>query len=106
MVAGPRMERTRKRILFLAEGATMAHFVRLLSLADTLDTSQYDVHFHTPVRFHKYLEGRPYAVGDLATMPGEQFLANLAKGAPMFPTDVLRSYVRQDCDLIRTLRPD
>ena len=36
---------SRKRILFLAEGATMAHFVRPLALADSLDTSRYDVHF-------------------------------------------------------------
>ena len=36
---------SRKRILFLAEGATMAHFVRPLALADSLDTSRYDVYF-------------------------------------------------------------
>src|SRR5262249_54510795 len=34
------------------------------------------------------------------------FLANIAKGAPMFPADVLRGYVREDRELIRRIRPD
>lgn len=95
-----------KRILFLAEGATMAHFVRLLSLADTLDNTRYDVHFHAPARFVGHLRGRQYSVGDLPTMPGEQFLANIAKGSPAFPTAVLRTYVEFDRELIQRLQPD
>jgi UDP:flavonoid glycosyltransferase YjiC (YdhE family) len=39
-------------------------------------------------------------------MPGEQFLANIAKGAPAFPTAVLRRYVSHDRELIRSIRPD
>ena len=100
------MDGPRKRILFLAEGATMAHFVRLLALADTLDVKEYEIHFYAPGRFAEYLIGKPFATGELATMPGEQFLANLAKGAPMFPASVLRNYVDQDRELIRRLRPD
>ena len=84
------MDTRRKRILFLAEGATMAHFVRLLALADTLDPAKFDVHFHSPRRFANHLIGKPFTTGELSTMPGEQFLANIAKGAPMFPSDVLR----------------
>ena len=101
-----RMASLPKRILFLAEGATMAHFVRLLSLADTLDNTRYDVHFHAPARFAGHLRGRQYSVGDLPTMPGEQFLANIAKGSPAFPTAVLRTYVQFDRELIRRLQPD
>ena len=96
----------RKRILFLAEGATMAHFVRLLALADALDSGQYDIHFYAPPRFAPYLQNKSFVTGDLATMPGEQFLANIAKGAPAFPIDVLRSYVKQDRELIDCIRPD
>jgi len=40
-------------------------------------------------------------------MPGEQFLANLDKGVPPFPPpDVIRDYVKQDCELIRGIGPD
>jgi UDP:flavonoid glycosyltransferase YjiC (YdhE family) len=38
-------------------------------------------------------------------MPGEQFLANLASGSPLFPTRIIRDYVRQDRELIRDFRP-
>ncbi|HTF69291.1 MAG TPA: nucleotide disphospho-sugar-binding domain-containing protein [Edaphobacter sp.] len=100
------MESQRKRILFLAEGATMAHFVRLLSLADTLDITRYDVHFHAPGRFAGHLGGRRYSIGDLPTMPGEQFLENIAKGSPAFPTAVLRRYVQCDRELIQRVQPD
>src|SRR5256885_306960 len=73
---------SRRRILFLAEGATMAHFVRPLALADSLDPSQYDIHFHAPSRFLPYLRDKPFIVGDLKSMPGERFLANIGRGAP------------------------
>jgi UDP:flavonoid glycosyltransferase YjiC (YdhE family) len=96
----------RKRILFLAEGATMAHFVRPLALANSLDPQRYDVHFYAPPRFSRYLQDKPFAVGELRTMPGERFLQNTARGAPMFPADVIRGYVAQDRELIGSLRPD
>jgi UDP:flavonoid glycosyltransferase YjiC (YdhE family) len=97
---------SRKRILFLAEGATMAHFVRPLALADSLDTSRYDVHFYAPSRFSHYLQDKPFAIGELRTMPGERFLENTARGAPVFPADVIRGYVQQDRELIGSIGPD
>ena len=97
---------SRKRIVFLAEGATMAHFVRPLVLADSLDTERYEVYFFAPARFSGYLRNKPYTVGELASMPGHQFLANIARGAPLFPTEVLRGYVKQERELFASIRPD
>jgi UDP:flavonoid glycosyltransferase YjiC (YdhE family) len=97
---------SRPRILFLAEGATMAHFVRLLALADTLDPGRYDIHFYAPARFAVHLQNRPFSIGELNTMPGEQFLANLAKGAPLFPFAILRRYVQEDRKLLEDIRPN
>ena len=97
---------SRNRILFLAEGATMAHFVRPLALADSLDTSRYDVHFYAPSRFSGFLKDKPFAIGELRSMPGERFLENTARGAPLFPADVIRRYVKQDRELIRRIAPD
>jgi len=96
----------RKRILFLAEGATMAHFVRPLALAQTLEPDRYEIHFYTPSRYSRHLEGRPFLTGELATMPGERFLDNLARGQPLFPAATIRDYVTQDRELIRNIRPD
>lgn len=84
----------------------MAHFVRPLALAESLSATDYDVYFYAPARFAPYLRDKHFTTGELASMPGEQFLANLAKGAPMFPADVLRGYVGQDRELMRELRPD
>ena len=100
------MTATKKRVVFLAEGATMAHFVRLLSLADTLDTTRYDLHFYAPARFAEHLRGKQYTTGTLFTMPGEQFLSNIAHGSPAFPTAVLRDYVQFDRELLRRLKPN
>lgn len=97
---------SRKRILFLAEGATMAHFVRPLALANSLDTSRYDVHFYAPSRFACYLKDKPFTIGELRSMPGERFLENIARGAPMFPAEVIRGYVKQDRELIGRIAPD
>ncbi len=96
----------RKRILFLAEGATMAHFVRPLVLAGALDTDRYEIHFYTPRRYLKYLAGNRFATGELATMPGERFLENISRGAPVFPPDVVRDYIRQDRELMTRIHPD
>ncbi len=84
----------------------MAHFVRPLALAEALDSNQYDVCFYAPARFLPYLKNRTFTIGELASMPGEQFLANIAKGAPLFPTRVIRGYVEQERELFRKLRPD
>jgi UDP:flavonoid glycosyltransferase YjiC (YdhE family) len=96
----------RKRILFLAEGVTMAHFVRPLALAETLDPERYEVHFYAPLRFVRFLNNKPFATGELHSMPGEQFLENISKGAPLFSTNVLRGYVRQERELITRIAPD
>lgn len=84
----------------------MLHFVRPLALAEGLDPDRYDVHFHAPARFSSHLRNQPFRTGELAAMPGEQFLANLAKGAPLFPEEALRRYVEEDRRLIREWKPD
>jgi UDP:flavonoid glycosyltransferase YjiC (YdhE family) len=95
-----------KRILFLSEGATMAHLARPLMLADSLDPSVYEIHFRAAERFSGYLQGKPYSTGTIWSMPSEQFLDNIARGKPLFPAEVLRRYVREERDLLRAIRPD
>ena len=84
----------------------MAHFVRPLALAGALAPGEFDVHFFAPARFSRYLQDHSFAKGTLASMPGEQFLANISKGAPLFPAAVIRQYVHQDRELIESIRPD
>src|SRR4051794_23232350 len=97
---------SRKRILFFAEGATMAHFVRPLALAQAIQGDGYDIHFYAPSRYFRYLENSPFTIGELDSMPGEQFLDNLAKGKPLFSAATIRRYVAEDRSLIQSVRPD
>lgn len=96
----------RPRLLFLAEGATMQHFVRPLALAAAADPERFEIHFRAPRRYRSYLDGKPFQTGELDTMPAERFLANLAAGAPLFPAGVLARYVEADRALLREIRPD
>lgn len=84
----------------------MTHFVRPLVLAESLDPDSYEVHFYAPSRFSEYLRNKPFVVGELASMPGERFLANLARGAPLFSEDVLHRYVKQEREIFARVRPD
>lgn len=84
----------------------MQHFVRPLALAGALDPARYDIHFHAPERYHGWLAGKGFTVGALQSMPGEQFLKNLARGAPLFPAGVLREYVSAERRLLQALKPD
>jgi UDP:flavonoid glycosyltransferase YjiC (YdhE family) len=95
-----------RKILFLAEGATMSHFVRPLVLAESISDGTYDVYLCAPKQFRKYSENAHIVSAELKSMPGELFLANIARGSPPFPAKVLREYVQEDRHLIRTFRPD
>ncbi len=100
------MNGTRKRILFLAEGATLTHFARPLVLADALHPSAYEIRLYAPERYAPYLTRKPYFTGTLECQPQEQFLGNIARGRSMFSEQVLREYVEQDRNLIREFQPD
>ena len=84
----------------------MQHFARPVAIADALDADRYEIHLYSPSRYFKYLANKPYSTGELQTMPGERFLRNLSRGAPLFPANVLRDYVKEERQLIRKLRPD
>jgi UDP:flavonoid glycosyltransferase YjiC (YdhE family) len=96
----------RKRILFLAEGITMTHFVRPAALAETLDPSEWEVFFRTPKRFHSLLSGFKHNVGDLQTIEPRRFLDALANGARLYSAEVLHQYVSDDLEIIKEVQPD
>jgi len=88
----------RKRILFLAEGATMAHFVRPVALADSLAPYQdeYDIHLYAPSRFAPDLADN-LANGDAAYA---DFLARADAHARQFGLDM------PDDPAAREVQPD
>jgi UDP:flavonoid glycosyltransferase YjiC (YdhE family) len=98
--------RKRKRILFLAEGITMTHFVRPAALAATLDPAEYDVYFRTPQRYHRLLNQEFRQLGDLRTIDPQAFLESLSHGSTLYTEKTLRGYVRDDLEIINEVQPD
>jgi UDP:flavonoid glycosyltransferase YjiC (YdhE family) len=96
----------RKRILFLAEGITMTHFVRPLVLAQALDPSEWDVSFWAPRRYHSWVHQPRWRLGTLETIGHDQFLRSLASGARLHSRETLTRYVRDDTAIMRETRPD
>lgn len=96
----------RRRILFFAEAVTLAHVVRPVVLARSLDSTVYDVHFACDVRYHKLLGERAFTGHPLGTISSDRFLDRLYKGSPLYDTDTLRTYVSNDLDIIEQVQPD
>lgn len=95
-----------RRILFVAEAVTLAHVVRPIVLARSLDPTQYDITLACDDRYLKLFGELSFPQRALATLPTAQFLDNLAKGRPVYDVETLRSYVREDLALLEEIKPD
>lgn len=96
----------KKKILFFAEGASLAHFARPLALALTVDPKCYDVCFLAPTQYHSWLTSVPFQVGPLKTMDPKRFLENLVRGRKLYPKEIIEQYIADDRELLKSIRPD
>jgi UDP:flavonoid glycosyltransferase YjiC (YdhE family) len=96
----------RRRILFIAEGITMAHFTRAAVLAHSLDPAHWDVYFFTPERYHRFLNDKIRNKGQLETLDPKAFLRSLSRGTLLYTADTIRSYVRDELELFDRIKPD
>ena len=96
----------KRRVLFVAEAVTLAHVVRLVTLAESLDSSQWDVHLATDPRYGGIIGTLPFPVHSVQSMPSEQFVRAISRGTPIFPESTLAGYVEDDLRLIGRLEPD
>lgn len=96
----------KKRILFFAEPATLAHVARPVVLAGALDAQSHEVAVATGPEYQWVvgdagLKALPmHAVGSVA------YLDAVAAGRPVFPLPVLEDYVDEDLRLMRAFEPD
>lgn len=97
---------SRPRILFIGEAVTLAHVVRPVVLAGALDPTQYDVTLACDDRYLGLFGETAFDWKPLQTIPTARFLDNLAKGRPVYDTQTLRRYVREDLTLIEESKPD
>jgi len=96
----------RKRILFVAENATMAQVVRLAVLAHGLDPVRYDVHFACAGFDPLIFAGTSFAQHDIFSLPRATVERASAKGKAIYSAAVLERYVEQELALFAQMKPD
>jgi len=96
----------RLRVLFFAEGATLAHVGRPILLAKGLDAALFDVTLCRPEGFSKLTDGLPFPVLDLECQDGMVFARKLERGSPLYDFPTLCRYVEADLNLINREKPD
>lgn len=100
------MPQGKTRVLFFAEGATLAHVGRPLVLARSLDPERFDITFARAAGYAWITAGAGFAVADLACQDGATFASRLERGAPLYDLPTLARYVEDDLALIDTHKPD
>lgn len=100
------MNCNRKRILFFAEAVTLAHVARPLALAESLDAGCYDIAMACASRYHHFFKDKPWQLIPLQSIGSQQFLRALSRGSPVYDTQTLRQYVKDDLEIIQKTDPD
>ena len=94
------------KVLFFAEGATLAHVVRPLMLAKGLDLTLFEPVLCRPENFSKLTNDLPFQVLDLDCQDGSIFAQRLDHGSPLYDFQTLCHYVDTDLTLIDREKPD
>jgi UDP:flavonoid glycosyltransferase YjiC (YdhE family) len=96
----------KKRILFVGETVTLAHFARPYVLLSSLPKQDFEIHFAFGEQYKKYIEYGHIETYSLNTISGSSFMDALAHGRPAYDTNTLKRYVEADRELIRLTQPD
>lgn len=95
----------RERILFFAEGVTLAHVVRLKVLAQTLDPRRYEVWFATSDFNPMIFAGTGFHCRQVTSMGPSRMARRVAHGRRPYDRSTLRHYVSEDLALLEALQP-
>jgi len=97
---------TRRRVLFVAEAVTLAHVVRPVALARSLDASRWEATLATDPRYARAVGALPFPTEAVWTISPERFARALAHGTPIFDAPSLERYVEEELALFDRMRPD
>ena len=100
----PLAARPRLRVLFIGEGATLAHAARPLALASALPRDRFETTIATPERYRAWAPPQARWLPLDAQTP-EAFAERLKRGQPVFNLSQLEAYVAEDLKLIEQVRP-
>src|SRR6266540_2959319 len=96
----------RIRILFVAEGVTLAHVTRPLVLARSLDTNLFEIHFACAPGWERTLTNLSACFWPIKSISSHDFLTALSNGRPIYTRATLHSYVKDDLQLLENIDPD
>lgn len=96
----------KKRILFFGEETTLAHIVRPLVLAESLDPGKYEVSFAAGGHYQNLLAGKNFTFHKISSISPDTFLRRLAEGKPLYRYSELKNYVESDIETISKVSPD
>ena len=95
----------RPRLLLMAEAVTLAHLARPAAIGSALE-DVLDVHLACAPRFNHLLGDTLSARHSLYSIEPEQFMAALARGAPLYDDATLNAYVEDDLRVIARVQPE
>ena len=95
---------SRLRVLFIGEGATLAHAARPLALASALPRGRFEISIATPERYRSWAPAHARWLPLDAQAP-EAFAERLRRGQPVFSLSRLEAYFAEDLKLIEQTRP-
>lgn len=93
------------KVLFVAEAVTLAHVVRLVTLARALHERGWDVTLAADPRYERIVGPLPFSVEPIRTMPPQRFHDAITHGSPIFDFPTLDGYVAEELALLDRLRP-
>lgn len=100
------MSETLMKVLFFAEGATLAHVGRPFVLAQGLNPAHFDVSFARPHSYAWLTNDAAFRCLDLDCQESTIFAHRLDRGLPLYDFQTLTSYVEQDLALMDMIKPD
>jgi UDP:flavonoid glycosyltransferase YjiC (YdhE family) len=98
--------RNKPVILLVAEAVTLAHFARIVALANALDATRYEVVVAADPRYADLAELPGCAFHPIESIPAAQFAQALARGKPLYDAATLARYVEDDLALLDRVKPD
>lgn len=96
----------RKRALFIAETATLAHVARPYALARSLDRAHWDVTFACSDNYLGLFPDWPWPRETVASISPQRFIDRLARGRRVYSFDELKRYAEEDLRLLERCQPD
>ncbi|MBS0310430.1 MAG: glycosyltransferase [Proteobacteria bacterium] len=100
------MPHSHLKVLFFAEGATLAHAARPFVLARSLDAARFEVVFARPATYAWLTADAPFRTVDLRCQSSAIFTRRLEHGLPLYDYATLEKYAADDLALIDAEAPD